>query len=91
MEGPSATHRSALRSIDRRSKSLQIRESCWRRCRSQPRRQQLPLLSNAPRSDAAVLGSPCTMTAPLGARRPVRWHPIRASPAGVPTTASRRR
>ena len=83
---PSATHRSALRSIDRRSKSLQIRESCWRRCRSQPRRQQLPLLSNAPRSDAGVLGPPWTTKAPPGARRPVRWHPLRTA-AGAPTTA----
>ena len=66
---------------------LQIRERCWRRRRSQRRRQQLPLLSNAPRSDAGVLGPPWTTKAPPGARRPVRWHPLRAAPAGAPTTA----
>ena len=45
------------RSIGAQSR-LQIRERCWRRRRSQRRRQQLPLLSNAPRSDAGVLGPP---------------------------------
>ena len=74
------------RSIGAQSR-LQIRERCWRRRRSQRRRQQLPLLSNAPRSDAGVLGPPCTTKAPPGARRPVRWHPLRAAPAGAPTTA----
>ena len=74
------------RSIGAQSR-LQIRERCWRRRRSQRRRQQLPLLSNAPRSDAGVLGPPWTTKAPPGARRPVRWHPLRAAPAGAPTTA----
>ena len=74
------------RSISAQSR-LQIRERCWRRRRSQRRRQQLPLLSNAPRSDAGVLGPPWTTKAPPGARRPVRWHPLRAAPAGAPTTA----
>ena len=74
------------RSIGAQSR-LQIRERCWRRRRSQRRRQQLPLLSNAPRSDAGVLGPPCTTKDPPGARRPVRWHPLRAAPAGAPTTA----
>ena len=73
------------RSIGAQSR-LQIRERCWRRRRSQRRRQQLPLLSNAPRSDAGVLGPPCTTKAPPGARRPVRWHPLRTA-AGAPTTA----
>ena len=74
------------RSIGAQSR-LQIRERCWRRRRSQRRRQQLPLLSNVPRSDAGVLGPQCTTKAPPGARRPVRWHPLRAAPAGAPTTA----
>ena len=74
------------RSIGAQSR-LQIRERCWRRRRSQRRRQQLPLLSNAPRSDAGVLGPPRTTNDPPGARRPVRWHPLRAAPAGAPTTA----
>ena len=74
------------RSIGAQSR-LQIRERCWRRRRSQRRRQQLPLLSNAPRSDAGVLGPPWTTKVPPGARRPVRWHPLRAAPAGAPTTA----
>ena len=74
------------RSIGAQSR-LQIRERCWRRRRSQRRRQQLPLLSNAPRSDAGVLGPPWTTKAPPGASRPVRWHPLRAAPAGAPTTA----
>ena len=73
------------RSISAQSR-LQIRERCWRRRRSQRRRQQLPLLSNVPRSDAGVLGPPCTTKAPPGARRPVRWHPLRTA-AGAPTTA----
>ena len=73
------------RSIGAQSR-LQIRERCWRRRRSQRRRQQLPLLSNAPRSDAGVLGPPRTTKAPPGARRPVRWHPLRTT-AGAPTTA----
>ena len=74
------------RSIGAQSR-LQIRERCWRRRRSQRRRQQLPLLSNAPRSDAGVLGPPWTTKDPPGARRTVRWHPLRAAPAGAPTTA----
>ena len=74
------------RSIGAQSR-LQIRERCWRRRRSQRRRQQLPLLSNAPRSDAGVLGPPWTTKVPPGARQPVRWHPLRAAPAGAPTTA----
>ena len=73
------------RSISAQSR-LQIRERCWRRRRSQLRRQQLPLLSNVPRSDARVLGPPCTTKAPPGARRPDRWHPLRTT-AGAPTTA----
>ena len=73
------------RSIGAQSR-LQIRERCWRRRRSQLRRQQLPLLSNVPRSDAGVLGPPCTTKAPPGARRPDRWHPLRTI-AGAPTTA----
>ncbi|EOD23422.1 hypothetical protein EMIHUDRAFT_368128, partial [Emiliania huxleyi CCMP1516] len=81
---PSA--RASDRSIGAQSR-LQIRERCWRRRRSQRRRQQLPLLSNAPRSDAGVLGPPWTTKDPPGARRPVRWHPPRAAPAGAPTTA----
>ena len=73
------------RSISAQSR-LQIRERCWRRRRSQRRRQQLPLLSNVPRNDAGVLGPPWTSKAPPGARRPVRWHPLRTA-AGAPTTA----
>ena len=76
------------RSISAQSR-LQIRERCWRRRRSQRRRQQLPLLSNAPRSDAGVLGPPWTTKAPPGARRPVRWHPPRAAAvAACAATAS---
>ena len=73
------------RSIGAQSR-LQTGERCWRRRRSQRRRQQRPLLSNAPRSDAGVLGLPCTTKAPPGARRPVRWHPLHTA-AGAPTTA----
>ena len=84
---PSATHRPALRSIDRRSKSASDPRTLLTPPQSQRRRQQLPLFSNEPRSDAGVLGPPWMTKAPPGARRPVRWHPPRAAPAGAPTTA----
>ena len=83
----SATHRPALRSIDQRSKSA-----------SDPR----TLLAPPPIPAATPAASSALQCAEkrrggarpavddegsAGARRPVRWHPLRAAPAGAPTTA----
>ena len=82
----SATHRPALRAIAALKSGFRSENAAG--AAADPSGDASSFLCSPTCREATrgVLGPPCTTKAPPGARRPVRWHPLRTA-AGAPTTA----